>query len=246
MNDPPGRCRGLIPARAGKTNPPASRAKSSAAHPRAGGENPSMRAFTVGARGSSPRGRGKRSWRPRRAWCGRLIPARAGKTLLATPQANLGRAHPRAGGENAQGHILTRSFEGSSPRGRGKHGRSLENVLLPGLIPARAGKTTTSPRYLLASRAHPRAGGENCYPCPRQPRAGGSSPRGRGKRTVRAYRFRTRRLIPARAGKTTWKTTNLHDRQAHPRAGGENIQAAVSVVVEWGSSPRGRGKPALP
>ena len=34
----------------------------------------------------------------------------------------------------------------------------------------------------------------------------------------------------------------LGDLEAHPRVGGENIKAAVSVVVEWGSSPRGRGK----
>ena len=34
----------------------------------------------------------------------------------------------------------------------------------------------------------------------------------------------------------------LGQARAHPRAGGENIKAAVSVVVEWGSSPRGRGK----
>ena len=201
-----------------------------------------MRAFTVGARGSSPRGRGKRSWRPRRAWCGRLIPARAGKTLLATPQANLGRAHPRAGGENAQGHILTRSFEGSSPRGRGKHTLVRLSSLVAGLIPARAGKTLPSQHPGRAATAHPRAGGENRDVMIIPSRRWGSSPRGRGKplpsRAVSALGW----LIPARAGKTARLMFSALGVWAHPRAGGENAGRQLAGLARQRLIPARAGK----
>ena len=71
---------------------------------------------------------------------------------------------------------------------------------------------------------------------------GGSSPRGRGKR--RGHR-RTRRragLIPAWAGKTTTGGGCTGARRAHPRVGGENSDALLSLASIIGSSPRGRGK----
>ena len=90
----------LIPARAGKTALSPGSPQRPAAHPRAGGENFT---FGIGSQviaGSSPRGRGK-PW----AACtvsadGRLIPARAGKTILLTERKVSAWAHPRAGGEN--------------------------------------------------------------------------------------------------------------------------------------------------
>ena len=58
-------------------------------------------------------------------------------------------------------------------------------------------------------------------------------------------------LIPAHAGKTQRWRSSPGSLPAHPRSRGENIKAAVSVVVEWGSSPLTRGKlvrggPGLP
>ena len=49
-------------------------------------------------------------------------------------------------------------------------------------------------------------------------------------------------LIPAHAGKTCIAGNAVLTVGAHPRSRGENIKAAVSVVVEWGSSPLTRGK----
>ena len=71
----------------------------------------------------------------------------------------------------------------------------------------------------------------------------GSSPLTRGKPRTVDGRNRSRRLIPAHAGKTVLVSTGSAWRLAHPRSRGENIKAAVSVVVEWGSSPLTRGKP---
>ena len=72
----------------------------------------------------------------------------------------------------------------------------------------------------------------------------GSSPRGRGKLLRGRLRVAVGRLIPARAGKTPTKTSMTPRRTAHPRAGGENTDIRVVIVPDFGSSPRGRGKPA--
>ena len=93
----------------------------------------------------------------------RLIPARAGKTLWVPIGAALPWAHPRACGENGLEGLNQACRDGSSPRVRGKLllGGLVGDV--PGLIPARAGKTwgrgsTSSSRW-----AHPRACGENAF-----------------------------------------------------------------------------------
>ena len=254
---------GLIPARAGKTGrcgqPPAV----VAAHPRAGGENSMLVASASAGSGSSPRGRGKRptsTGHPRRSG---LIPARAGKTSGTQPCASTRRAHPRAGGENRTSTSTRIGGRGSSPRGRGKHTASMSAGSNRRLIPARAGKTTPGRSLSPATRAHPRAGGENTKK-PAVGRAGpGSSPRGRGKpgvsrsrlmrvrliparagKTAVRRRFRREsRLIPARAGKTDIPVEIITRSKAHPRAGGENRSHRCCPLGVSGSSPRGRGKP---
>ena len=95
---------------------------------------------------------------------------------------------------------------------------------------------------LKASRAHPRAGGENPHrpqPATHDP---GSSPRGRGKHILRCQDNTNHRLIPARAGKTSRLSPVRRLRRAHPRAGGENVSGVAAGRVFRGSSPRGRGK----
>ena len=114
----------LIPARAGKTLRSKMRSPWRPAHPRAGGENLKCGCLGVVVLGSSPRGRGKRPPPRRSHERTRLIPARAGKTLASGRGREAPEAHPRAGGENGFAYSRERGFEGSSPRGRGKHGRS--------------------------------------------------------------------------------------------------------------------------
>ena len=174
---------------------------------------------------------------------GGLIPARAGKTLLTVGSLSALEAHPRAGGENDVVVFATPPFVGSSPRGRGKRSLVKSNHTVAGLIPARAGKTETFVHRDAFHQAHPRAGGENvahAYHCPGRR---GSSPRGRGKRSARAGLRSSRRLIPARAGKTNIARDGWGDCGAHPRAGGENPCHAYCFLPIEGSSPRGRGKP---
>ena len=73
----------LIPAHAGKTRPPAEAADGTPAHPRSRGENDRDAATAVAFTGSSPLTRGKQRLAEIEESTLRLIPAHAGKTLLA-------------------------------------------------------------------------------------------------------------------------------------------------------------------
>ena len=55
--------------------------------------------------------------------------------------------------------------------------------------------------------------------------------------------MRPLRLIPAWAGKTVRMDELPQPVRAHPRVGGENSRSTSQIVVPFGSSPRGRGKP---
>ena len=131
---------------------------------------------------------------------------------------------------------------GSSPRGRGKPGQADHRELEPGLIPARAGKTSLRDTLRAGYRAHPRAGGENPPGGGLLGQAAGSSPRGRGKLAEGKDSHLALRLIPARAGKTRPAGRVAGPVQAHPRAGGENRTTRTIRIAFLGSSPRGRGK----
>ena len=237
---------GLIPARAGKTEIAHVCLDYLEAHPRAGGENQDENIINLSKQGSSPRGRGKPRWTRPSLIPVRLIPARAGKTFPCVGQARDSRAHPRAGGENKIVIALVRSGTGSSPRGRGKLPASMLEAPRTGLIPARAGKTPCTRGGTGSRWAHPRAGGENYGISWRKRGEAGSSPRGRGKRSYGEAGSTWSGLIPARAGKTLGSWDDSTSAQAHPRAGGENVVAAISAAGVAGSSPRGRGKPYVP
>ena len=215
-----------------------------------------------GKTGSSPRVRGKPGNAGVYGNAGGLIPARAGKT--GHPHLLPGGlpAHPRACGENFTRTPAVRSPGGSSPRVRGKRPPLVLFGAAVGLIPARAGKTVRGGGACTLAPAHPRACGENPADLGGEPGDGGSSPRVRGKQSACSRSEARRRLIPARAGKTStqdvstrpWRLiparagkTKPRSRiawlnSAHPRACGENRRRAWESMDSWGSSPRVRGK----
>ena len=71
---------------------------------------------------------------------------------------------------------------------------------------------------------------------------GGSSPRVRGKPTLRTASSLPTGLIPACAGKTVGVATSVDKRWAHPRVCGENSRFGTEHQGVQGSSPRVRGK----
>ena len=150
----------------------------------------------------------------------------------------------------------------SSPRERGKLNGPLDAPADRRLIPAWAGKTDNRGGRLSGFQAHPRAGGENRAILWAASLLAGSSARGRGKPSNPLGSLTPGRLIPARAGKTTFRPAHAprepaHPRaggetgsfpvatdasSAHPRAGGENAASSTPIGTLRGSSPRGRGK----
>ena len=147
------------------------------------------------------------------------------------------------GGENTPWPSPAWTQPGSSPRGRGKPRRDRRDPDSRRLIPAWAGKTLTATTSTSCRRAHPRVGGENWFHARVSQALRGSSPRGRGKPSVRLRKCTPRGLIPAWAGKTLGRASAPSSEPAHPRVGGENAHGHGRRHRRRGSSPRGRGKP---
>ena len=153
--------RGLIPAHAGKTSMVSSRFRAWRAHPRSRGENGGDVVGFGAVGGSSPLTRGKLVGRVDGHPDHGLIPAHAGKTFISLAPPLGAWAHPRSRGENVGCELDARYIPGSSPLTRGKQRRHVQALPVVGLIPAHAGKTSTSTVRPSASRAHPRSRGEN-------------------------------------------------------------------------------------
>ena len=237
------RLRGLIPAHAGKTSYRSVRRLDRRAHPRSRGENVHTLVAIAHIPGSSPLTRGKPQ--AERFFGNRLglIPAHAGKTVLAGHLFSSARAHPRSRGENILSFTQDAYTAGSSPLTRGKLTFECPQCGTVRLIPAHAGKTQVPTHSGVRTAAHPRSRGENSGSPSRGRCVWGSSPLTRGKHPdVRAGRRRPG-LIPAHAGKThTIVWTSLPWR-AHPRSRGENGPNQPGSCFSLGSSPLTRGKP---
>ena len=171
----------LIPARAGKTDRPHFYAVDEAAHPRSRGENRGATGASWPKAGSSPLARGKRDDLVPPLAGVRLIPARAGKTYCAGQSFRHGRAHPRSRGENSAAGDGFPPRGGSSPLARGKQLDFSSGPVALGLIPARAGKTSSRPPGRQTLAAHPRSRGENEILNAVCCELSGSSPLARGK-----------------------------------------------------------------
>ena len=115
-------------------------------------------------------------------------------------------------------------------------------MTLTRLIPAHAGKTSSSARPDLKLRAHPRSRGENPPPVRSRASWAGSSPLTRGKPPASDPYLTTCGLIPAHAGKTPTATLNKTGSRAHPRSRGENAHGCEDQEGVSGSSPLTRGK----
>ena len=133
---------------------------------------------------------------------------------------------------------------GSSPLTRGKRAARSSLSASLRLIPAHAGKTTSSLTYASVMSAHPRSRGENPTGAPISIEASGSSPLTRGKPRGHRRDAKPRRLIPAHAGKTARRHCAHRRRPAHPRSRGENGVAGCICHAPIGSSPLTRGKRA--
>ena len=134
----------LIPAHAGKTLPRPARPPTAWAHPRSRGENGANDFLRSIVQGSSPLTRGKPLHGDVSSHRKGLIPAHAGKTRPESRRPAGSRAHPRSRGENRAPDLDCGDLAGSSPLTRGKHHSTNSHTCRIRLIPAHAGKTTSS------------------------------------------------------------------------------------------------------
>ena len=212
------------------------------AHPRSRGENWRASVASRSPTGSSPLTRGKHPLVRGTFAVGGLIPAHAGKTGRGQDPRRKRGAHPRSRGENTANQASAFCDPGSSPLTRGKRRSAISALLEPGLIPAHAGKTSSSRATSATYRAHPRSRGENSPNQGYEAKVSGSSPLTRGKRAARASDGILTGLIPAHAGKTAYRSGEDTQAVAHPRSRGENWGWSAVGVSLPGSSPLTRGK----
>ncbi len=234
-------CAGLIPARAGTTLSVWVVRFPGRAHPRSRGDHSVPQVQVKPPLGSSPLARGPQEQEEEEVTRWGLIPARAGNTSWAGSRRTSARAHPRSRGEHCWVWLVVVKVQGSSPLARGTPKDAGDRLSLNGLIPARAGNTRPSTRYLGAPGAHPRSRGEH----PRRWRSRrlnlGSSPLARGTLINVGKRNGQTGLIPARAGNTLTPESCHSAPGAHPRSRGEHRLPLNTVYEDMGSSPLARG-----
>ena len=232
----------IIPAHAGQTCRLPYNYSSHSDHPRACGANSNSPYWLVSKDGSSPRMRGKRFSLVFLFLTCRIIPAHAGQT--PAPLRSLSRCpdHPRACGANHLVHAFDGLHPGSSPRMRGKPGRTVHEAGARRIIPAHAGQTVANQETGEINPDHPRACGANGEFLSDTRVKCGSSPRMRGNLSRRPRLAYPARIIPAHAGQTRRCVVTQDFSADHPRACGANIQSSGTEKKERGSSPRMRGK----
>ena len=129
--------------------------------------------------------------------------------------------HPRACGEQV------------------KHLNLSQTIL--GIIPARAGSSSSSPFAFCVVRDHPRACGEQNHRLVRAKGHKGSSPRVRGAVARKRLDRCAGGIIPARAGSRRCVQAITNEWRDHPHACGEQLSLSDFMAMRRGSSPRVRG-----
>ena len=157
-----------------------------------------------GRTGSSPLARGAHTESAGGRLCLRLIPTHAGN--IGTPQLrNGGRsAHPRSRGEHSVNDKTVIDWKGSSPLTRGTRFADVADDGQFGLIPVRAGNISSPSQPSRLAAAHPCSRGDHMLFSCSMPPVAGSSPLARGPPKLLNRLACLVRLIPARAGTTTY------------------------------------------
>ena len=217
--------------------------------------------------GSSPLARGLLPGGGSWSFARRIIPARAGFTIVIMIVAAEYWDHPRSRGVYFAAVASWIGWLGSSPLARGLRAQPSTKWWHVRIIPARAGFTrgrenkltrqqgssplargllggTRRPRRRLGD--HPRSRGVYVGGLLSAGPPSGSSPLARGLPAERSAPFPTRGIIPARAGFTVngpWDDIVNRD---HPRSRGVYRLSIAISTSDLGSSPLARGLPAWP
>ena len=131
--------------------------------PRTRGEKVSFDIISAILWGSPPHARGKvyRAALNGERWG--ITPARAGKRQIGEIDSKIDKDHPRTRGEKSQMGLNSNLCQGSPPHARGKVLKSVQMLLLVGITPARAGKSTYLSQTTHRNKDHPRTRGEKRF-----------------------------------------------------------------------------------
>ena len=186
------------------------------------------------ARGLLTRHFGVLSWH-------RIIPARAGFTGRRSRSRILCGDHPRSRGVYATAAFSPAVENGSSPLARGlqKLGDTPNRIF--GIIPARAGFTSSRRIVIGALWDHPRSRGVYLVLPADDFIMLGSSPLARGLRLFCSPPLPPPRIIPARAGFTVASLSPIALARDHPRSRGVYPTMNLPSSTKLGSSPLARG-----
>ena len=150
----------------------------------------------------------------------RIIPARAGFTPCIRSGTGGPRDHPRSRGVYSASGTGPGDPVGSSPLARGLPGSGLLRRPGRGIIPARAGFTSTPAMTVVSWRDHPRSRGVYGHLRRASRRGDGSSPLARGLPRAPAAHWVGGGIIPARAGFTVLSRARARAWADHPRSRG--------------------------
>ena len=191
--------------------------------------------------GSSPLARGLLSdIRPDEQFL-RIIPARAGSTILLDVGYVRLKDHPRSRGVYLPMRVADLAQAGSSPLARGLPRYLMEEPARRRIIPARAGSTECGSDSREMPWDHPRSRGVYQMGTQSFPAIVGSSPLARGLPETLGQRDLVVGIIPARAGSTCASCSRGRPPSDHPRSRGVyNILLKVLYSL-LGSSPLARG-----
>ena len=210
----------IIPARAGFTAGRLPGPGSHWDHPRSRGVYGSHAGTATHLQGSSPLARGLHVVNNENCGTRRIIPARAGFTVVRFWTWSFRPDHPRSRGVYHRRRELTTAILGSSPLARGLPPGPVSRPYGFGIIPARAGFTLFSGPAYAPHGDHPRSRGVYLAKSSYTMNAVGSSPLARGLLGSRGPVEHVQRIIPARAGFTTGIASTSALARDHPRSRG--------------------------
>ena len=195
---------GIIPARAGFTDKSGHEGRDRGDHLRSRGVYSRPGRSCSGLGGSSPLARGLLQAVWNGIMAAGIIPARAGFTLHRRRRRMAVQDHPRSRGVYAVHGGVEVIEPGSSPLARGLLKGGPINSGASGIIPARAGFTRWSAGRCRRRGDHPRSRGVYVHSGDPVRIGPGSSPLARGLLAAEPAHRRTGRIIPARAGFTSY------------------------------------------
>ena len=191
--------------------------------------------------GSSPLARGLPGTITPEQYEERIIPARAGFTQQPAQEGDRPEDHPRSRGVYSTSAASWALVVGSSPLARGLLVVRDDQNRVAGIIPARAGFTSSPGPARTPMPDHPRSRGVYGSPSTSPSTPTGSSPLARGLRGRADGGGVGLGIIPARAGFTPSVRVQACPSSDHPRSRGVYYLKLSYDIGKFGSSPLARG-----